>query len=94
MSLELTGVGDLCWSNETGMNMSDAIRIWQQDGQYSAMIDGLPFGGTGATEAEAIRSLCNMLGDATRARGDRLDKIKATMLKLAEPSDLLGSIYP
>lgn len=56
--------------------MNDQIKVTQENDEFAARIDGIDCVGLGDTEAQAIRSLANILGDFARSRGEKLRAVR------------------
>ena len=52
---------------------------------YAARIDGIAACGTGHNEEEAVRSLCNLLGDFVKGHAATIAEMRDGMRRLAEP---------
>jgi len=66
--------------------MNDDIQITPYDnGDFCARIPGILAAGIGPTEADAIKSLCSLLGDFVMGRDQTIDKMREGMLVLANP---------
>lgn len=71
--------------------MGDSILITREGENFAARIDGIAACGTGQTEAQAIRSLCDLLGDFVKGHAHTIDTIRAALRSLADPSpELVG----